>query len=397
MRIGYFDCFSGASGDMILAACLDAGLGLDVLRGDLAALNVPGWSLDAQSIRKQGFAATQIDVRVDPSTDKPHRHLKHIREILEKAGLAPAVRDRALAIFTRLAEAEAAVHGTTVEKVHFHEVGAIDAIVDVVGACLALQRLGVEQVWCSAIPTGNGTVNCDHGVMPVPAPATAQLLKGVPLAGCDETGELTTPTGAAILTTLSAGYGPVPTMRIERIGIGAGRREGQRRANILRLLIGETAEAADEDEILVLEANLDDVSGEIIGHVSDALFAAGALDVYSTPIYMKKNRPATQLTVLASPNLRDEVEAILFRETTTFGIRSHRCGRRKLDRTFDTVQTAGGEIRIKVGRWGGRVMTAAPEYEDCRQAAAAGGRPLKQVMEEAMRRWREGQGGSLQS
>ncbi|MBI4581799.1 MAG: LarC family nickel insertion protein, partial [Planctomycetes bacterium] len=231
MRIGYFDCFSGASGDMILAACLDAGLDVEVLRSDLAGLNVPGWSLEARSVRKQGFAATQIEVCVDAGVDKPHRHLKHVREIIEGSGLAAPVRERAVAIFTRLAEAEAAVHGMTIEKVHFHEVGAIDAIVDVVGACVALGRLGVDQVHCSAIPAGSGTAVCDHGVMPVPAPATAMLLKGVPLADCDEVGELITPTGAAILTTLASEYGPLPAMRIERVGVGAGRRDGAKRAN----------------------------------------------------------------------------------------------------------------------------------------------------------------------
>lgn len=390
MRIAYFDCFSGASGDMILGACLNAGVDLGEMRSHLAGLNVAGMRLDAQNIRKQGFAATQVDVVVDPSADKPHRHLKHVREIIEKSQLPSAVRERAIAIFTRLAEAEAAVHGTTIEKVHFHEVGAIDAIVDIVGASLALELLGVDQVRCSPIPTGSGTITCDHGVMPVPAPATAELLKGVPLAACDEVGELTTPTGAAILTTLADSYGPLPAMQVERIGIGAGRRDGRTRANILRLMIGEVGAASEdeEDEVLVLEANLDDVSGQIIGHVYDALFEIGALDVYTVPVHMKKNRPGTQLTVIAPLHLRDEVETILFTETTTFGIRSYRCSRRKLARAFETVDTPAGSIRIKVGRRSGRVVTAAPEYEDCREAAAATGKPLKQIMDEAMRLWR---------
>jgi uncharacterized protein (TIGR00299 family) protein len=397
MRIGYFDCFSGASGDMILAACIDAGLDVRTLQAGLAGLNVPGWSLDAQSVRKQGFAATQVEVSVDPATDKPHRHLKHIREIIEHSSLSPAVRDRAIAVFTRLGEAEAAVHGTTLEKVHFHEVGAIDSIVDIVGACIAMDALGIDTVRCSPVPTGSGTITCDHGVMPVPAPATARLLTGVPLAECDEVGELTTPTGAAILTTLSSGYGPLPAMKIARIGVGAGRREGQRRANILRLMVGDapTAPAAEDeqDEILVLETNLDDVSGQVIGHVYDALFAAGAVDVFTTPVQMKKNRPGVQLTVLVPPAVREQAEAILFRETTTFGIRSHRCERHILARTFDTVQTQAGAIRIKVGRRGERVLTATPEFEDCRRAAAESGTPLKEIMEQAMRVWRETQSG----
>jgi uncharacterized protein (TIGR00299 family) protein len=375
---------------MILGACISAGVDADVLRSDLAALNVPGFALESRPVRKHGFAATQIEVVVDPAVDKPHRHLKHIREIIENSRLPAPVRERAIAIFTRLAEAEAAVHGTTIEKVHFHEVGALDAIVDIVGASLALERLGVERVYCSPIPTGSGTVTCDHGVMPVPAPATAELLKGVPLADCDEVGELTTPTGAAILTTLASDYGALPAMRVERIGIGAGRRDGQKRANILRLLVGELNAASEdeEDQILVLEANLDDVSGQVIGHVYDALFEIGALDVFTTPVHMKKNRPGTQLTVLAPLHLRNEVETILFAETTTFGIRCYRCSRRKLAREFETVDTPAGSIRLKVGRRGGRVVTAAPEYEDCRRAAVATGRPLKEIMEQAIRLWR---------
>ncbi|HOA73037.1 MAG TPA: nickel pincer cofactor biosynthesis protein LarC [Phycisphaerae bacterium] len=393
MRIAYFDCFSGASGDMILGACISAGVDAEALRGDLTALNVPGFTLEARPIRKQGFAATQIEVVVDPVVDKPHRHLSHIRQIIEQSQLSAPVRERALAIFTRLAEAEAAVHGTTIEKVHFHEVGALDAIVDIVGASLALERLGIERVLCSPIPTGSGTVTCDHGVMPVPAPATAELLKGVPLAACDEVGELTTPTGAAILTTLASDFGTLPPMRVERIGIGAGRRDGQKRANILRLFVGElnAADEDEEDEILVLEANLDDVSGQVIGHVYDALFEIGALDVFTTPVHMKKNRPGTQLTVLAPLHLRDEVETILFAETTTFGIRAYRCSRRKLTREFETVDTPAGSIRLKVGRRHGKVVTAAPEYEDCRRAAAATGRPLKEIMEQAIRLWRAAQ------
>jgi uncharacterized protein (TIGR00299 family) protein len=390
MRIGYFDCFSGASGDMILGACIGAGLELETLRQDLAGLNVPGYTVEAQTIRKQGFAAVQFEVRVDAGVDKPHRHLKHIREIIEKSNLSPAVRERALAIFQRLAEAEAAVHGTTIEKVHFHEVGAIDAIVDIVGACIALQRLRIDRVVCSPIPTGSGTIQCDHGLMPVPAPATAALLAGVPIADCDEVGELLTPTGAAILTTISQEFGPVPAMRLERVGIGAGRREGKTRPNITRLLVGESVEAGHDDEadeIVVLEANLDDISGEVIGYVHDRLFQAGALDVFATPIYMKKNRPATRLTVLGPVQLRATLEDILLVETTTFGVRGHVERRRKLARTIETVQTALGPLRIKVGMRGEQVVKASPEFDDCRAAAERSGKPLTEIMELAMRAW----------
>lgn len=395
MRIAYFDCFSGASGDMILGAFVDAGLDLELLRTDLASLGLGGYSIDARRVRKQGFAATQFEVRVDASGDRPHRHLKHIREIVANSRLSEPVRARAMEVFTRLAEAEADAHGTSVEKVHFHEVGAIDSIVDIVGACLALERLGIESVHCSPVPTGSGVVQCEHGLMPVPAPATARLLKGVPLAACEEPFELTTPTGAAILTTVSRSFGPLPAMVIDRVGVGAGKRDGKTRPNILRVLIGEAAALPDEesDDIVALEANLDDATGEMLGHVSDLLFAAGALDVYSTPIYMKKNRPATLLTVLAPPALRETMEEIVFAETTTFGIRSHMASRHKLARTFETVETGHGPVRIKIGRRHGRVVTASAEFEDCREVARKASLPLKEVMDLAMRIWRSKNGG----
>jgi len=401
MRAAYFDCFNGASGDMILGACLDAGLELEELRRELSGLAVGGFTVKAEAIRKQGFAATQFDVVVDPAVDKPHRHLKHIREILDNSKLSETVRGRALGVFMRLAQAEADAHGTTIEKVHFHEVGAIDAIVDIVGACVALEKLGIDKVYCAPIPVGNGTVQCEHGIMPVPAPGTAALLKGVPLAASDEPGELTTPTGAAILTTLASGYGPAPAMTLARIGTGAGRRDGKNRPNILRVLIGELAAAPadastgeEADEIVVLETNLDDVTGEIIGYVYDRLFEAGALDVFTSPIYMKKNRPATLLTVLCPPELRGRVEQIVFDETSTLGIRGYTAKRAKLAREVETVDAPGGTIRIKVGRRGGKVISASPEFEDCRRAARESGRALIDVMDEAMRLWRSGRGSS---
>lgn len=392
MRIAYFDCFSGASGDMILGACLDAGVGLEDLRGDLAGLKVPGYQVRAEKVKKQGFAATAFHVEMDPAAHKPHRHLKHIREIIEGANLSDAVLSRALAIFTRLAEAEAQVHNSSIEKVHFHEVGAIDAIVDVVGACMALERLGIERVICSPVPTGSGTVQCDHGIMPVPAPATAVLLKGVPLASTQEVGELTTPTGAAILTTLAQSYGPMPGMTLETIGVGAGRRDGQTRPNVLRLMIGQASPDAgspDEfDEIAVLEVNLDDAPGEVIGYVLDRLLALGALDAYSTPILMKKNRPAVQISVLCPPERQAALEEVLLTETPTLGVRSYRAQRRKISRSTETVQTPAGPIRMKIGRRGGAVLKVSPEFDDCRAAAERTGRPLIDIMDLAMQTWR---------
>lgn len=391
MRIAYFDCFSGASGDMILASAIAAGADVERLRRDLGGLGVPGFRIEATQVRKQGFAATQLEVRVDPAAQRPHRHLKHVLEIIRNGQLPEHVRRPAEAIFTRLAEAEAKVHGTTVEEVHFHEVGAIDSIVDIIGACLALDQLGVERVYASPIPTGSGTILCDHGQMPVPAPATVELLRGVPLAACDEPGELTTPTGAAILTTLAHAYGPLPSMTVRQIGVGAGHREGRNRPNILRLILGELAQASggeEADEILVLETNLDDVTSETIGYVCDQLFAAGAVDVFTSPICMKKNRPATLLTVLALPGLRSRIEDILFAETTTFGVRVQAAQRSKLSRSVATVETEYGAIRVKIGRREGRIVRVSPEYEDCRAAAERAGRPLIDVMEAARRAWK---------
>ncbi|MHC4442587.1 MAG: nickel pincer cofactor biosynthesis protein LarC [Planctomycetota bacterium] len=396
MRVGYFDCFSGASGDMILAACLDAGLDLDQLRADLKTLGLKGYTLKTESALKQGFFATRFDVVLDSAEPQPHRNLNHISDIIANSRLPDHVRSRALSIFTRLAESEAIVHGTTVDKIHFHEVGAIDSIIDIVGSCLALDRLGIEEVYCSAIPTGTGTVRCQHGLLPVPAPVTALLLKGVPLADCDEEGELITPTGAAILTTLTRSFRPLPAMTIESVGVGGGRREGKNRPNILRLIIGRMADSdsgdAESDEIIELKANLDDTSAEVIGYVYDRLFKAGALDVFTTPIYMKKNRPGSLLTVLAPAILRETIEAILFSETTTFGVRCQTAQRRKLARTVETVMTEYGPVRIKVGRQGDRVVAASPEYEDCREAASRTGKPLSAIMELALQAWRKDTG-----
>jgi len=394
MRIAYFDCFNGASGDMILGALIDAGLPLEELHGRLAGLNLPGFTVRAEKINKQGFAATQFHVEVDPKADKPHRHLRHVCAIIESAALSNSVKARVVRVFHRLAEAEARAHGTTVEKVHFHEVGAIDAIVDVVGAMIGLEHLGIDRILCSPIPVGSGVVRCEHGEMPVPAPATAILLEGVPLAASSEPGELTTPTGAAILTTVSEGYGPIPSMTLNVVGCGAGRRTGQTRPNILRVMVGQAVDADthappddEQDEVVVLEANIDDGTAETIGHATERLLSAGALDVYCTPIVMKKNRPAVKVTVLSQPDAADGLESLLFAETPTFGVRRYRALRRKLRREHVTVQTRYGPIRMKVGRRGGAVVTVSPEYEDCRAAARDHDAPLRQVMDVARQAW----------
>lgn len=391
MRIAYFDCFNGAAGDMILGALVDAGLGADGLREELAKLRLDDFALEIGKTKKQGFAATQVVVKT--TAPASHRHLRHIVEILDRAALSDTVRDRAKKVFRRLAEAEAAVHNTQIESVHFHEVGAVDAIVDVVGTVAGLERLGVQRIECSPVPVGSGTVTSDHGVLPVPAPATAALLRGVPLAASDEPGELTTPTAAALLSTLVERFGSLPAMTVSSVGYGAGTREGKTRPNLLRVLIGDAAAAPQGDEVTILEANIDDSTGQAVAYACERLLAEGALDVSTTAIQMKKSRPGVRISVIATPASADKLEEVLFAETTTFGVRRTTCRRATLERSLEPVQTCYGVIRMKVGRRGGRVVIASPEYEDCAAAARAKRVPLREVMSEARHVWRTGISG----
>lgn len=396
MRIAYFDCFSGAGGDMIVAALIDAGADVARLLAQLATLqparradaghaqSFHGYELDVNKITKQGFSATRFQVSLDPAVSQPHRHLKHVVEIICRADLPRCVQEPSIAVFTRLAEAEARVHGTTVEKVHFHEVGAIDAIVDVVAAVAALDLLNVDRVVCSPVPIGSGTIRCAHGLIPVPAPAVAELLKGIPIAACDETAELTTPTAAAILTTLADSFGPPPPMTLQSVGYGAGTRDGVTRPNVLRVLIGDANAPSDAtfDQVSVLETNLDDATPQAIGHCLERLFTAGAWDAFTMPIQMKKCRPGVLLIVLCAPELADALEQVIFAETPTLGIRRRTEQRSRLPRRLETVRTEFGVIRVKIAVHGG-VRTVSPEYEDCRAAAETHRIPLHQVIEAA--------------
>jgi len=393
MRIAYFDCFSGVSGDMTLGALLACGADETELRERLGALNVPGYELHIRRVTRQGITATDVDVHLIEAEQGHGRHLSDIAAILESSALPPGVRQKALAVFTRLADAEAKIHGTTREQIHFHEVGAVDAIVDIVGSCLLLDMLGVERVVTSSIPCGHGTIKCQHGIMPVPAPATMELLQGFPVHSVDIKGELVTPTGAALLTTLSdpTTAGKMPAMRVLTSGFGAGKKQFKPdMPNLLRVILGETEEAAiGEDKtpqtVAVLETNLDDQNPEGFDLLMERAFAAGALDVFFTPIQMKKNRPATLLTVLCPPDKADALAALLFRETGTFGIRAREQRRYTLDRSWRTVTTEFGDIRLKAGTWLGEEVTVAPEYEDCKRAALAHDVPLRRVYEAAQR------------
>ena len=392
MRIAYFDCFSGASGDMILGALVDAGLPFSELQQQLQALELDGFHLKRARVMRGPISATRVSVELiehehEHEHDKHHhesRNLADIEKIIKKSALPNIVKRDSLRVFQRLAEAEAKVHGKTINEIHFHEVGAVDAIVDIVGAVAGLHALGIERVLVSTIATGSGYVRCGHGLLPIPAPATANLLKGFDLERTDVKAELTTPTGAAVLTTLGRRADTVPRFRVNQVGYGAGSRDNPLLPNVLRLITGETAETPERDEVWVIETNIDDMSPQIYGYLFEKLFAAGALDVYAAPIFMKKNRPGVLLRVIADEPSVGEMERILLSETTTFGLRRHKVWRTKLARRHVAVATRYGKLRVKVGEQGGRVQTLAPEYEDCRAAAERTGVPLKRICQAAL-------------
>ncbi|MBI2761199.1 MAG: nickel pincer cofactor biosynthesis protein LarC [Chloroflexi bacterium] len=381
MRIAYFDCFSGASGDMILGALVDAGLRLDDLREALAALPVGGYALEAERVTRAGMAATKVHVRLD-AAPQPHRTLRDILDIFDQSGLVAADRERAGLVFLLLAEAEGRVHGVPADKIHFHEVGAVDAIVDIVGSVIGLRMLGVEEVYVSALPLGGGTVRAAHGVLPVPAPATLELLAAAgaptrPAAADEPRMELVTPTSAAILTAL--GHFERPAMRLAAIGTGAGGRDLPGRPNVLRVWLGET-DARDAVRTMTLaETNIDDMSGEMFGHAMERLFAAGAADVWFTPIQMKKDRPGVMLSVLCRLELEQQVVAALLHETTTLGVRVREVRRYEAERERFDFSSSLGQATVKVKRLTGEPPHAAPEYDVCRGLAASSGLPLLEV------------------
>jgi uncharacterized protein (TIGR00299 family) protein len=393
VRVAHFDCFSGISGDMTLGALIDAGVDAAAIRSAIDSLGLP-ITLEVEKVRKGGFAATQVFVEA-PEEDT-HRFLPDVEAILGRGALTGRQRALALRIFRRLAEAESAAHGLPLEKVHFHEVGALDSIADIVGAAVGLDLLGVERFTSRPVPTGSGMVKCAHGLMPIPTPGTAELLKGVPLAASAVKGELTTPTGAAILTTVVSGWVEAPAMTVGRIGCGAGRREFAEQPNLLRLFVGTAADApdaAETDRVWVLETNLDDVPAEVVGYCVEQLFAAGALDVFLTPVQMKKNRPGVLLTALAPEPLVTAMEAVLFRETETFGVRRYAVQRSKLRREAAAVETPWGPVRGKRGWRAGGPEVFTPEYEDCARVAREYGVPLRQVYTAVRRAFAASPGG----
>ena len=371
---------------MILGALVDLGVSLDHLRDQLCGFEVSGWEISSEKVWKNGMSSTYVRVKTEDQSK--HRSLSAILEILQKFRLSPLVREQASAIFRKLGEAEATVHDVPIEKIHFHEVGAVDAIVDIVGACIGFEALGIEQFSCSPLNVGSGTVKMAHGVLPVPAPATARLLQGKPTYSNGVQKELVTPTGAAIVATLCTHFGPQPAMSVSAIGYGAGSADLEGQPNVVRIMIGEAAEktvAGFDEEISVIEANLDDMNPQIYGYFQEKALAAGALDVYTTPVQMKKNRPGTLLTVLCKPRDSASLMDLIFAETTTFGARTYRAERRTLPREFVSVHTQFGDVRMKISRVNGHIRHAVPEFEDCKKLAEQQHVPLHQVIDAAKR------------
>ena len=418
MRIAYLDCFSGISGDMFLGALVDAGVPADVLRQTVAELKL-GARLEVSRVVRAGISATKVDVLVRGKKDRPreshghshehphghgrghkgqgsgHRGLKEIREIISGVGLPAGIKTTALSMFEALGAAEAKIHNTSIEKAHFHEVGSADAIVDIVCAVVGAEVLGVDEWVSSPLNVGSGTVACEHGRFPVPAPATVELLRGAPVYSSGIEAELVTPTGAAIVKTLASRFASFPAMKIAATGYGAGTRDFHGHSNVLRLTVGEAASEsrAAEEKVTVLEANLDDLNPQLFGYVLERALAAGALDVFATSVQMKKNRPGMLLTVLAKPKDASRLAHLIFAETTTLGVRMREERREVLQRRSVSVKTPWGAVRLKVASLNGSVANFAPEYEDCRRIAARKRLPLKSVMQEAVRAYLEKRNG----
>ena len=406
MKTIYFDCFAGAAGDMLVGALIDVGLDFAALEGELAKLGIDGYSISSERLIKQGVTARKFRVNITQETHHHHyegegshgahhhgRSYRQIREILEKAPIPEAPKNRAISAFHRLGVVEAGIHGVGLDAIHFHEVGAVDSIIDITGYFLGLHMLGIERVAASPLPVGRGFVQCAHGRMPVPAPATAKLLEGIPVAESDLKGEVLTPTGALLLGESAEFFGPMPEMTITRVGYGAGDKDQPNTPNAVRAFLGET-EASTEGEgppttIAVLEANIDDMSPELFPHIIEGALKAGALDAFSIPVTGKKGRPGQLLTILSPLAKQEALTRFLFRETSTLGVR-HRTTRRAVaERAWMDVALPWGGVRVKKGTFEGVLTNLAPEYEDCKRLAEESGVPLKQVIEAALARARE--------
>jgi hypothetical protein len=394
-RILYFDCFSGASGDMVLGALLDAGLPLDELRAALGSLAIDEASVSANRVLRAGVSATKFTVDMHDhhhshshghthgsaavAHSHAHRSLAEIDRLIERSALSASAQTRAKELFHCLGEVEAAIHQMPIDQIHLHEVGEVDSIIDIVGAVFALEWFRADRIVSSPLNVGGGMVHSAHGHFPVPAPATVKLLTGAPVYSSGIQSELVTPTGALIVAAYAHTFGPIPPLKVERIGYGAGDRDLPGTPNVLRVLVGESTADAATEQIVVLECEIDDMTPQIFGLVMDRLHAAGALDVYLSPVQMKKNRPGTLLTILARPEQRQELTALVFRETTTIGIRYHEVRRQRLDRETVNVETPLGTVRFKVARLDGKIVNSTPEFEDCLRIASERNLPVKEV------------------
>jgi hypothetical protein len=391
MRSLYFDCFSGVSGDMIIGSLLDAGVKLDELREGLRLLPLEGYELRAEKTARRRLSATNFFVHV-AETHAEERGLHQIEDLLDRSSLPSHIIDKAKGIFALLADTEASIHSTTRDKIHFHEVGAVDALVDVVGTLLALEILKIDEVHASPINVGGGFVECRHGILPVPAPAAMKLLEGVPIYSRGPQAELATPTGAVLLKSLASTFGPIPPQKVIAHGYGAGKNDFPDWPNLLRAVIGEPADAYASDDVVVMSATIDDMNPENFEYLMERLFEAGALDVYLSAVQAKKTRPGTLLTILCEPFLTTTMAEILFSESTTFGLRYHREARLKLSRRVIEVATAWGNVRVKIGTSHGRILSVSPEFEDCRAVARIHKAPLKTVYDAAKAAAKKGLG-----
>jgi uncharacterized protein (TIGR00299 family) protein len=381
MKIAYFDCFSGASGDMILGSLINAGLSSSRLREELRKLRIPTIRLKVKKVLKGGISATQVIVE-GRGEKKTHRDLKEMLKIIDRSSLAFEIKEKSKEIFQRIASVEAKIHRKSIDQIHFHEIGGLDSIIDIVGSVWGLRQLGIDEVHVSKVNVGTGFVKCEHGILPVPAPATLVLMKGKPIYSSGVERELLTPTGAALLTSLGSQFGQMPPMKVERVGYGAGR-DDLPHPNLLRLIIGTSVVNSGKERVLVVETNIDDMNPQFYDYVMEKLFNMKVKEVFLTPILMKKNRPATLLTVICPPEKLPSIISFLLRETTTLGLRWHEEERARADREVLILETRYGTIRFKVARWEGSVINLSPEYEDCKRLALKRKIPLKDVFEEA--------------
>ncbi len=383
MKTAYFDCSSGISGDMILGALVDLGVDLDEIRDGLKKLDLKGYEIRSRVVWRGMISGKKVDVLVKHKAHHHYRNFLDIKRLIEGSRLPEAVKSKSVAIFHKIAKAEARVHRTKVDKIHFHEVGAVDSIVDIVGGVLGIELLHVDVICSSPVNTGQGTVTCEHGILPVPAPATLELLQGIPCYSSGIEKELATPTGVAMIGSFAERFAPMPKMKVLRAGYGAGGHAIKELPNLLRIILGEGDD--DNASMCVVETNIDDMNPEFYEHVMSSLFSAGAVDVFLAPVQMKKNRPATKLTAIVPHDKKDLVVKVLLMETSTFGVRFYEVGRVVLDREFQHIKTPYGEVSVKIGKLEGKVVRVAPEYDECKKIAGKKGLPIKRVYEEIQR------------